>query len=69
MLNWVRLNRYCEMSGDTPDAVNCRLRNGHWIRGVHTKVPEGSASIWVNLKAVEDWAEGLLPPHQHGKKR
>lgn len=66
-LQWVRLTKYCADSGDTPDAVSARLRTGKWLRGIHARVPDGSASLWVNLKAVNDWAEGTKPAHLHGK--
>lgn len=68
MLRWVRLNRYCELSGETADAVEKRLRSGHWLRDVHARVPQGSNSLWVNLDAVEDWAAGAVPAHLHGKR-
>lgn len=68
-LSWVKLTKYCELSGDTADAVNKRLRTGAWLRDIHARVPEGSAEKWVNLKAIEDWAEGKKPPHRHGDGR
>ena len=68
MLQWVRLSKYCDLSGDTHDAVEKRLRTGKWLRDVHARKPDGSAELWVNLDAVNDWVEGKLPAHQHGKK-
>lgn len=68
MLRWVRIDRYAELSGDTPDAVEKRLRSQHWLRGIHARLPEGSSKLWINLAAVEDWAEGTKPPHLHGKR-
>lgn len=67
MLHWVRLSKYCELSGETPDAVSGRLRTGKWLRDIHARQPEGSSELWVNLRAVNDWAEGKLPAHMHGK--
>lgn len=66
MLRWVRINRYCEISGETVDAVQGRLRTGVWLRDVHARQPQGSKELWVNLPAVEDWAEGKKPAHLHG---
>ena len=68
-LRWVCLSEYCARSGDTPDAVTKRLRTGKWLRDVHARVPEGSAKLWVNLDAVNDWCEGTKPLHLHGKSR
>lgn len=67
MLSWVKVSKYCTDSGDTPDAVDKRLRTGKWLRDVHARKPEGSAELWVNLAAVNDWAAGKLPAHQHGR--
>ena len=68
-LSWVRLSKYCAESGETPDAVEKRLRTGKWLRDVHARKPDGSAELWVNLRAVEDWAAGKVPAHQHGGAR
>ena len=69
MLRWVRLNKYLAESGETEDAVHKRLRTGVWLRDVHARVPEGSKTLWVNLDAANDWAEGKKPAHQHGNAR
>lgn len=67
MIQWVRLCKYCADTGDTPDGVKKRLVTGKWLRDIHVRVPDGSASLWVNMKAVMDWAEGIKPAHLHGK--
>ena len=67
-LKWVRIDRYCDLTGDTLDAVDGRLRSGHWLKEVHARKPDGSRALWINLRAVEDWAEGTLPAHLHGKR-
>lgn len=69
MLAWKRLSQYCRESGDTADAVDGRLRAGIWLRDVHARKPEGSKELWVNLLAVNDWAEGKKPAHLHGGAR
>ena len=67
MLHWKRLKAYCDESGDTPDAVDKRVRSGIWLRGVHVNIPEGSRETWVNELAVNDWAAGRRPATDHGK--
>lgn len=67
-LRWVRLKRYCELTGDTPDAVDSRLRAGFWLRDIHARRPEGCKETWVNLDAVNDWAAGNGPAHLHGQR-
>jgi len=55
-MKWVKLKKYCELSGDTPAAVHSKRKKGVFLEGVHCKVaPDGN--LWVNLEAVERWVE------------
>ena len=55
-LEWVKLNKYCELSGDTACAVRNRRKRGVWLDGKQAKcAPDGN--LWVNLGAVEQWVE------------
>jgi hypothetical protein len=55
-LKWVKLTKYCELSGDTVCAVRNRRKRGHWLDGRQCKrAPDGN--LWVNLIAVEQWVE------------
>lgn len=57
-LNWIRLAKYCELSGDSSDAVHARRRKRQWIDGLHCRVgPDGN--LWVNPEEVNKWVEGL----------
>ncbi len=69
MLRWIRLKRYCEVSGETPDAVHKRLQRGIWLKDVHVRRPEGSSELWVNVEAQRDWVEGRMPAHLHGSAK
>ena len=66
-LDWVRLSEYCRKSGETPDAVDKRIRSGYWLKGVHVNLPQGSRELWVYEPAVNDWAAGKTPPDRHGR--
>lgn len=58
-MKWVKLPKYCELSGDTPDAVHARRKKGHWVDGIHCQVR--NKNLWINTEAVEKWVEnGLL---------
>lgn len=57
-LEWVPMDKYCELFNETPDMVDARLRRGHWLRGTHARVPAGSKQLWINIPAVNDWAAG-----------
>jgi hypothetical protein len=54
-LEWVKLDRYVELSGDTVDAVQSRRKAGKWLDGEQCKVVDGR--LWINLPAVEEWIE------------
>lgn len=53
-MKWVKLKRYCEISGDTPDAVHAKRRKGAWLDDIHCKIaPDGN--LWINVEEVEKW--------------
>jgi len=55
-LKWVKLKKYCQISGDTPDAVHAKRRKGTWLDDVHCKIaPDGN--LWINLVEIEKWVE------------
>ena len=55
-IQWVKLKKYCELSGDTVDAVKSRRKRGMWLEGKHCKrAPDGN--LWINLQQVEKWVE------------
>lgn len=63
-MKWVRLSKYCEMSGDTADAVYYRRKTMQWTEGVQSKVGPDN-KIWVNPEEVEKWVENHKSPHSH----
>ncbi len=55
-LDWIRLAKYCELTGDSADAVHARRRKRQWQDGVESKVgPDGN--LWVNSAAVNRWID------------
>ena len=53
-MRWVKLKKYCDISGDTKDAVNAKRKVGKWAEGIHwRKAPDGK--IWINTEEVERW--------------
>jgi hypothetical protein len=59
-MKWVKLPKYTEMSGDTPDAVHAKRKKGQFVDGIHCKIA-GDGKLWINIEAVEEWVE-------HGNK-
>ena len=54
-MRWVKLAKYCEISGDTRHAVHNRRRTGVWQDGTHCKLVDNR--VWVNMEAVKEWIE------------
>ena len=54
-LKWVKLKHWCNLTGDTRDAVHARRKNGKWTDGVHCKVRDGT--LWVNTLEGQSWVE------------
>lgn len=61
-MKWVRLNKFCDMSGYTPDAVYAKMQKGVWFESAHwRKAPDGH--IFINIDEFEKWVEGqAFPP-------
>jgi hypothetical protein len=57
-LAWVRVKRYCELSGETANTVHYRRRKKVWIDGVHTKMQDGK--LWINLVEIQKWIESNI---------
>jgi hypothetical protein len=55
MLRWVPLQKYCDTSGDTPEAIATRLEAGVWSMGEHCSRPHRGRDLWVNIEAVQLW--------------
>ncbi len=54
MMQWIKLKKYCELSGDTADAVHAKRRKGQWLDNIHCKIaPDGN--LWINIIEVEKW--------------
>lgn len=60
---WVKLEKYSEMTGDSVDSVMARRKTGKWLDGEQCKIVDGR--LWINLPAVERWAEQWEQNHQH----
>ena len=55
-MKWVRLKKYCELSGDTEYAVRHRRVRGIWLDGIHARLAPDKR-LWVNLDEVNKWVE------------
>lgn len=56
-LRWVRLSKWCELTGVTPNSVHKWRQRGEWVDGVQCRIgPDGK--VWVNLEEGNRWVEG-----------
>ena len=57
MVRWIRLNRFCSLTGYSEDAVYAKIRKGQWRENLHwRKAPDGH--IMINVEIFERWVEG-----------
>lgn len=54
-LKWVRLDRYCELTGEPVKSVINRITSGRWLKDIHWKVVERRR--WINIIEAQDWVE------------
>lgn len=61
-IEWVKLSKYVEITGDSADSVHARRKAGKWLDGDQCKIVDGN--LWVNLRSVERWVEtwGQIKP-------
>jgi len=56
-INLVRIEKFHELTGYSPDAVRGKIKTGVWVEGQNfVKAPDGH--ILINLEGYHRWAEG-----------
>jgi len=51
---WLTLMYYCQLTGDTKQAVYARKKKHVWVEGQHYRIaPNGR--IWININEVQHW--------------
>jgi hypothetical protein len=59
VLNWVTINRFCELSGYSDKAVRSKMAEGVWLKDVvWCKAPDNR--ILISLRGYEAWVEGQV---------
>lgn len=53
-LNWIRAERYCELTGEPLNTVRDRACNGAWSPGHHFK-RIGQRTLILNMPAITEW--------------
>jgi hypothetical protein len=49
----ITLRRYCEITGETAQAVHDRRRKGEWEDGKHCHIKRGR--LWIDVPEVANW--------------
>lgn len=57
---WVTLEKYCDLTGESAEAIRCRRKKGIWTDGYHSKVV--ARHIWVNYEAAQAWVQQSQTP-------
>lgn len=52
----IPLSTYCQLFGESPDAVDKRIQRGLWRQGKEYLKIAGVRERWVDLDAISEWA-------------
>ena len=56
MMTVVPLSKYCEISGESLQAVQRRITRGIWVEGTQVIKIDRIKERWIDLTEVEKWA-------------
>ena len=61
---YVTIDKFCELTGYTEDAVKSKIKRGDWLEGaIHEKAPDGRRLI--DLEGYESWVRQASAQHQN----
>ncbi|MGX9360931.1 excisionase [Pantoea ananatis] len=52
----VPLSAYCQMTGETPEAINNNFQCGIWGERIQVLKVDGVRERWIDLAEVDIWA-------------
>ena len=59
MIKWVRINKFCNETGESDDAVRSNISGGTWPEGIlWKKAPNGR--IYIHTRNFNKWVEGQV---------
>jgi hypothetical protein len=67
MTGYVRIWKFCELTGYTEDAVRTKIKRGAWLQNrVWRKAPDGH--ILISMEGYRDWVEtGMVNKKEDGE--
>jgi len=54
VLSWVRVEKYCDLTGEPINTVLDRIRDGKWAAKKHYK-RTGPRTLWINPQEADKW--------------
>ena len=54
-MKWITLKRYCDITGETRNAIHKRRQRGIWLDGIHCQVR--GRRLWINMEEAQKWVE------------
>lgn len=53
-IDWIRAELYCQITGETMEAIYSHIRECNWAAGKHYK-RTGQRTLWINVKEAQEW--------------
>lgn len=53
-IDWIRAEKYCQITGESMEAIYGHIRDGDWAAGKHYK-RTGQRTLWINIREAQDW--------------
>lgn len=66
-IKWLKLEKFCELTGETRGSVHARRECGEWLDSIHVQKREGR--IYVSIDAFNRWVEHGLSKTEGKRKQ
>ena len=53
-IEFIRAELYCQITGESMEAIYGHIRDGEWAAGKHYK-RTGQRTLWINIKEAQEW--------------
>jgi hypothetical protein len=53
-IDFIRAELYCQITGESMEAIYGHIRDGNWAAGKHYK-RTGQRTLWINIKEAQEW--------------
>jgi hypothetical protein len=56
--DWIRIKKFCELTGYTDQAAREKIRGGVWREGIVWKTPPNCRDVLISQAGYDAWVEG-----------